>query len=155
MASAARKDATTAPAAPPPAEDLVAVEGKAPDAAELISEVARLRSELEAALLKLESQAQRHRAELEDLSAQHRQAYERLQQDLRDQDKNFRDAWTRRELEIELLRPEPTPTRPKRRVFAFSCIVVKDGARQAVAPGDAVSPNMDLTGLPSGAVVEE
>lgn len=139
---------------PPPAEDLVLVEGKAPDAAELISEVARLRSELEAALQLQERQAQRHRAELEDLSVQHRQAYERLQEGLREREKEFRDAWTRRELEIAALGPS-APVRGK--VFIARTNLrchTRDGAPLRVAAGSPLPDSVDPLSVPADAIEE-
>jgi len=117
------------------------------DAAALQAEIDRLRGELD-------SQARRHRAELEALDAQHRQAFERLQEGFRGQEKEFRDAWTRRELEVAAL----GASAPERGKVLFArhnlrCHT-RDGAPLRVPAGAPLPDSVDPKSVPADALEE-
>lgn len=132
--------AALAPTEPPP-EETERVEGKAPDSAELVSEIAALRTERDELLARIEAMQSAHAAERDSFDA----------------------AWHKREAEIAALSPErviPAPEAPAalvvprrpRAVGSLRCHL--HGAPLTVGDGQEIPEGVDLSTLPQHAFVE-
>lgn len=146
MARDHRMGARNAPSAPalapteppPPPEEMERVEGKAPDSAKLVSEIAALRTERNELLARIEAMQSAHAAERDSFDA----------------------AWHKREAEIAALSPErviPAPEalvvpRRPRAVGSLRCHL--HGAPLTVGDGQEIPEGVDLSTLPQHAFVE-
>jgi len=145
MARDHRMGARNAPSAPalapteppPPPEEMERVEGKAPDSAELVSEIAALRTERDELLARIEAMQSAHAAERDSFDA----------------------AWHKREAELVAPSPAPAPapeapivSRRPRAVGSLRCHL--HGAPITVADGQEIPEGVDLSALPPHAFVE-
>lgn len=147
--AAPKKDA--APSATSPEELPSTAE---PGGAELAAEVERLRAELDAARererqlrAELDGQAEDLRAQLEALRTEHREELDAQRQ-------HFKDAWTRRELEIAALGPS-SPVRGKVLYARHNLRChTREGAPLRVPAGAPLPDSVDPLSVPVDAIEE-